>query len=148
MSVLHLSRSNHYHTANGRKRRYVSGKTKGETRAALNKVKADANRGLVFGIQDLRLGEYLDRWLTDSVQDTVRQRTRERYEQIVRVHMKRALCKMKLKNLTPTHARSLYREKLDAGLAPLTVQYVHTTLSKALKDAHGRTDSAQRHQGR
>jgi integrase len=29
----------------------------------------------------------------------------------------------------------LYREKLDAGLAPRTVQYIHTTLHKALKDA-------------
>lgn len=31
--------------------------------------------------------------------------------------------------------RALYREKLDAGLAPRTVNYIHTTLSKALKDA-------------
>jgi integrase len=33
------------------------------------------------------------------------------------------------------HVRSLYRKKLDAGLTPRTVQYVHTTLHKALKDA-------------
>ena len=43
--------------------------------------------------------------------------------------------KVKLKNITPTHARALYREKLDSGLAPRTVNYIHTTLSKALKDA-------------
>ena len=35
----------------------------------------------------------------------------------------------------PTHARALYREKLDTGLAPRTVNYIHTTFSKALKDA-------------
>jgi integrase len=31
--------------------------------------------------------------------------------------------------------RGLYREKLDAGLSRRTVQYIHTTLHKALKDA-------------
>jgi integrase len=123
------------HTTEGRKRRYVSGKTKGETRAALNKAKANAAGGLVFDAQDLRLDEYLDRWLTDSVRDTVRQRTWERYEQIARTHLKPTLGRVKLKDLTPAYARGLYREKLDAGLAPRTVQYIHTTLSKALKDA-------------
>jgi integrase len=65
----------------------------------------------------------------------VRQRTWERYEQIVRVHLKPALGRVKLKALTPAHARVLYREKLDSGLATRTVNYVHTTLHKALKDA-------------
>src|SRR3712207_3941574 len=31
--------------------------------------------------------------------------------------------------------RGLYREKLDAGLSPRSVQYVHVTLHKALKQA-------------
>ena len=42
---------------------------------------------------------------------------------------------MKLKALTPAHVRGLYREKLEAGLSPRTVQYVHVTLHKALKQA-------------
>ena len=42
---------------------------------------------------------------------------------------------MKLKNLTPVHVRGLYREKLQAGLSPRTVQYIHVTLHKALKQA-------------
>jgi integrase len=37
--------------------------------------------------------------------------------------------------LTPAHLRGLYREKLDAGLSPRTVKYVHVTLHKALKQA-------------
>ena len=112
-------------TTDGPKRRYVSGKRKAETRTALNAAKADADRGLVFDARDLGLGEYLDAWLL-NIKDTVRQRTWERYEQIVRVHLKPALGRAQLKSLTPTHARSLYREKLDARLAPRTVQYIHT----------------------
>jgi integrase len=117
------------------KRRYVSGKTKEEARARKRQAQADADRGLVFDAENLKVGEYLDRWLTDSVRDTVRQRTFERYESIVRVHIKPALGRVKLKALTPNHVRSLYRQKLDSGLAPRTVNYIHTTLHKALKDA-------------
>jgi integrase len=54
---------------------------------------------------------------------------------MVRLHIRPVLGQLKLKNLTPTHVRGLYREKLDAGLAPRTVQYVHVTLHKALKQA-------------
>ncbi len=65
----------------------------------------------------------------------MRQRTFERYEQITRVHIVPVLGRTRLKNLTPIHVRGLYREKLDSGLAPRTVQYIHTTLNKALKQA-------------
>jgi integrase len=45
------------------------------------------------------------------------------------------LGRIKLKDLSATHARGLYREKLESGSSPRTVQYIHTTLRKALKDA-------------
>lgn len=50
-------------------------------------------------------------------------------------HIIPALGRLKLKNLTPAHVRGLYRSKLDEGLASRTVQYIHRTLSKALKQA-------------
>jgi integrase len=53
----------------------------------------------------------------------------------VRVHLKPPLGRLKLKNLTPTHVRWFYGEKLDAGASNRTVQYIHTTLRKALQDA-------------
>src|ERR687895_547172 len=106
-----------------------------EVREKLTKAIADRDGGLVYDAGYITVGEYLDRWLNDAVRDTVRQRTWERYEQIARVHIKPALGRIKLKALTSTHARGLYREKLDSGLAPRTVGYVHTTLHKALKDA-------------
>ena len=123
------------YTAEGRKRKTLYGKTRQEVATKLAKALSDREGGLVFDASSLKLGDYLDRWLVDSVRGTVRQRTWERYEQIARVHIKPALGRLKLKSLTPVHVRSLYREKLDAGLAPRTVQYIHTTLHKALKDA-------------
>ena len=89
----------------------------------------------IFDADNLKLGEYLGRWLTDAVRDTVRPTTFERYEQVVRLHIRPVLGKVKLKNLTAAHVRGLYRQKLDAGLSPRSVQYVHVTLHKALKQA-------------
>ncbi len=99
-------------------RRYVSGKTKEEARKALREARSNADAGLVFDAGTLTLAGYLDRWLDDSVKDTVRQRTYERYESIVRVHIKPNLGRLKLKALTPAHARALYRQKRDSGLSP------------------------------
>jgi integrase len=123
-----------YFTADGR-RRYVSAKTKTEARRVLRQAMADADRGLIFDADSLKVGEYLDRWLSDSVSDTVKVTTFERYEQITRLHLKPTLGRVKLKALTPAHVRSLYREKLEAGLSARTVRYIHTTLHKALKQA-------------
>lgn len=124
------------------KRRYVSGRTKEEARKALREARSNADAGLVFDAGKLTLSEYLDRWLLDSVRDTVRQRTYERYESIVRVHIKPAIGRVKLKALTPAHARALYRQKLDGdpergvkALSPRTVNYIHVTLHKALSQA-------------
>jgi integrase len=116
------------------KRYYVSAKTKTETEQKLRQSMTDADRGLAFDAGALLLSGYLDKWLL-NIRDTVRQRTWERYEQIVRVHLKPTIGRLKLKNVTPTHLRGLYREKLDAGASNRTVQYIHTTLRKALQDA-------------
>lgn len=122
------------HTSEGPKRKTVYGRTRQEVADKLARALSDRTQGLTFDAGSLKLSEYLDRWLPD-IRDTVRQRSWERYEQIVRVHIKPALGRVKLKNLTATHARGLYREKLEGGSSPRTVQYIHTTLRKALQDA-------------
>jgi hypothetical protein len=103
------------------KRCYVSGKTKVEARKALREARAITDAGLVFDAGNLTVGKYLDRWLADSVRDTVRQRTYERYDAIALVHVKPAFGRLKRKALTSAHVRALYRQKLDSGLAPRTV---------------------------
>ena len=125
----------HTYFAPDGKRRYVSGKTKTEAQRALRKATADRDGGLVFDAGRITLGEYLDRWLSTSVRDTVRRSTYARCERLVRNHIKPSIGRMKLKELTPTHVRSLYRKKLDSGLAPRSVNYIHVTLHKALKQA-------------
>jgi len=61
------------------KRHYVSGKTKEEARKALRGARSGADQGLVFDAGSLTVAEYLDRWLKDSVQGSVRRSTYESY---------------------------------------------------------------------
>jgi integrase len=122
------------HTSNGTKRKTLYGRTRQEVADKLARALSDRAQGLTFDAGSSKVDEYLDRWLLD-IRDTIRQRTWERYEQIARVHIKPALGRISLKALSPIHVRGLYREKLDVGLSRRTVQYIHTTLHKALKDA-------------
>jgi integrase len=125
-------------TADGPKWRTIYGR-KGQSRedvaAKLTKAMADRDGGITYDAGKLTVEEHLRRWLSDSVRDTVRRRTYERYESIVRVHLIPAIGRIKLKTLTPAHVRGLYCAKLNAGLAPQSVLHIHRTLSKALKQA-------------
>ncbi len=115
------------------KRRYVSAKDKTACRTKLRQAMGDADQGLLFDAHGLTLGQYLDKWLL-TIKGTVRQRTWERYEQLVRVHIKPVLGKKKLKGLTRTHVKAFYADRRER-VSARTVQYIHTTLHKALKDA-------------
>jgi integrase len=123
------------YTSEGRKRKTLYGKTRQEVAAKLSKALADRESGLTFDAGSLTVGDYLARWLSDSVKGTVRFSTFERHEQIVRRHIRPALGQVKLKSLVPAHVRGLISEKLNIGLAPATVRKIHSTLHKALSQA-------------
>ena len=123
------------HTAEGPKRRYVSGKYKGETRRALAKAKGDREGGLLFDAGNLTLGDFLDRWLEDSVKGSVGHRTYHNYRSQARNHIKPQIGRVKLKALSPAHVQGLYSSKLEAGLSTASVRYQHAVLHRALKQA-------------
>jgi hypothetical protein len=128
--------SHKFQTATGPKRKAIYGKDREDVAAKLADALSNRNKGLVFDAGSLKVGEYLDLWLSDFVRGTVRTSTFERHEQIIRAHLAPAFGRMKLKNLTPAHMRSLHREKLEEGLVPrLRVRKIHSTLHKALSQA-------------
>jgi integrase len=122
-------------TPSGPKRKYIYGRKYKDVEKKLAEAMGDAARGLTYDAGTITVGEYLSGWLANSVRDTVRQRTYERYESIVRVHLIPSIGRVTLKALTPAHVRGLYRSKMDSGLAPRSVLHIHRTLSKALKQA-------------
>jgi integrase len=114
------------------KRRYVSAKSKSECERKLRAAMVDADNGLVFDAGKITVGQYLNNWLT-GITGTVRQRTWERYEQFVRVHLVPAFGGIKLGNLTRAHLKTLYASKTN--LSPTTIRHLHAAIHKALDEA-------------
>jgi integrase len=123
------------HTPEGPKRKTLYGKTRGEVAKKLAKALSSREDGLVFDAGKQTVGDYLERWLRDSVEGAVRQGTFERHEQVVRLHIRPALGHLKLRALSPAHVQGFYRDRLDSGLSPATVQKIHAVLHKALDQA-------------
>jgi integrase len=123
------------YTSSGTKRKSVYGRTKAEVAAKLRKILADRDGGVYFDAENLTLGEYLERWLEGSVKGSVWHTTYRDYAGHVRNHIAPELGRLKLAKLTSAHVQALYRKKLDSGLSPRTVNYIHATLHKALEQA-------------
>jgi integrase len=121
-------------TPNGIKTKYIYSKNRKEAAIKLARAIADRDSGFVFDSGSLSVGDYLGRWL-DAVRGTVRERTWERSEEIVRIHLVPFLGTTRLDSLNTLQVQSLYRSKLDSGLSSRTVRMIHTTLHKALKQA-------------
>src|SRR5215216_7134736 len=122
-------------TVEGRKRRSVSGKTRAEVSRKLTEAMANRDSGLVYDAGHLTVGDYLDRWLMDSVKGTVKETTYANYAYITRVHVTPAFGCVKLKSLTSAQVRSFYGEKARSSLAAATVKKMHVVLRKALAQA-------------
>ena len=123
------------YNAEGRKQKTVYGKTRNEVAEKLTEVMAGRDKGLVFDAGKLTVGEYLERWLDDVVKPSASHRTHSTHTQQVYTHIAPTLGRIKLKDLRKAHIDRLYREKLDARLAPSTVRRVHAVLHKALEEA-------------
>jgi integrase len=125
----------HVETDKGPKRLTIYGKTRAEVAEELTKALSDRDGGLIFDTGNVTVGEYLDRWLQDSVRGSVKDVTYQSYERLVRIHIKPAIGRQKLDKLSPAHLQGLYRKRLDDGYSPRTVQYIHVVLHRALKQA-------------
>jgi integrase len=126
-------------TSEGRKRRYVSGKTKGETRTAHLKAKADSKGTFFVAGEDLTVAVYLSRWLSGPVKTKgLKAITYENYQRQVRANIVPALGHLKLAKLTPDIVQDLYDSRIAAGSKPSSVRYMHAVLHSALEHAHKR----------
>jgi integrase len=123
------------YTLEGRKRKTIYGRTRAEVSEKLIKAMADRDGGIVYETGKLTVGDYLDRWLRDSVKGTVKETTYANYSYITRVHISPALGRVKLKNLTPAHVRGFYGEKARTNLSAATVKKMHVVLRRALSHA-------------
>src|SRR5215218_6086648 len=113
-----------YFTPDG-KRRYVSGKTKTAAERSLREAMTDADRGLVFDASNQSVSEYITHWLEDFAKANLSSRTYHNYKLQIREHIVPAFGKMKLSKLDTPNIQALYTAKLQAGLKPASIRYIH-----------------------
>lgn len=85
--------------------------------------------------EDQVLNDFFHSWLHTTVRYNVRERTYQRYQEIVMRHILPTLGKVKLQKVTPQQIQLLYTQKLVEGYAPQTVKHIHRVLHKAFGDA-------------
>lgn len=124
-----------YDRAGRRKRRYVYGETKKEVQDKLLKLQNDVSKGTLVNIDKISVGEFLCRWLEDSVKNSVRPSTFARYELVIRKHVIPYIGDIQLKHLSVLHMQSFYSQLERENCPSRTRQMTHVILKRALSQA-------------
>lgn len=115
------------------RRRVVSGKTQGEVRRALTRLRDDLDRGQE-PVAPATVRSFLAEWLEASRQ-RVRPATWRQYETAVRIYLGPALGRLELSRLTPSDVERMTGGLVASGRSPRTAALARTILRRALADA-------------
>src|SRR5215216_6566652 len=99
----------------GGKRRSYYGKTRKEVQDKLRGALRDLDAGLDLTTDHQTVAQFLDKWLAASVKPSVKTKTYEGYESIVRFRVVPRIGKRQLLKLTPLDLQSLYTELAHSG---------------------------------
>ena len=99
----------------GGKRKSFYGKTRKEAQDKLRAAQRDLDAGLDLSADRQTVAQFLDKWLAASVKPSVKVKTYEGYESIVRVRVVPRIGRKQLAKLTPLDLQALYTELADDG---------------------------------
>lgn len=105
-----------------------------DARKRLRELIDQREAGILVGNARQRTGEYLERWLEEVAKPSVRGSTYLGYRESIR-RLSPLLGHIRLRELSPAHIQSAYRQLLEAGRSPTTVRHSHAVLHRALKQA-------------
>ena len=123
--------------ANGkriRKTETVWGK-KSDAQRRLREILSEVDRGAIPANTRYRVGEWLDKWLDEKQVGGRREKTIDRYEGIIRLHLKPTLGRVELAKLSPMQIKDLELELVKGGMDPKGVEAVHNVLTAAMDHA-------------
>ncbi len=116
-------------------RRYVYRAGRAAVVEAVDKLRADLRSGLHIDTPRMTLGEFLSRWLDDTVRVAVRPSTYARHKDFIRLYIAPHLGGVPLSRVTPMHIQSLLADLERAQKSPRLRQMVRSTLHAALNRA-------------
>jgi integrase len=104
--------------------------TKTEAQKELRRLLHSGDTGQHVAADKITLGQWIDRWLALK-ERSIKARTYERYEGVMRLHVKPVLGSRPLQKITATEIDALYAD-LEKTLAPRTMGFVHVVLKSCL----------------
>jgi integrase len=114
-----------------RRRRWIYGKSEVEVADALRKIdRADGAKG-----RRTRVDVFLEGWLTDAVEPSMRPATAVSYRSVVDTHIIPAIGALYVERLTTREVLAFYADSRSQGMGPRTLQKVHAVLHRALSSA-------------
>lgn len=116
-------------------RKTFYGQTRKEVQEKVTTVLRDIQQGLPVSIEKQTVGQFLDHWLENTVKKSVRPRTYQGYEQVVRLHLKPQMGNVSLTKLSPQQVQACLNALESGGLGARTVAYTRTVLRTALSRA-------------
>lgn len=122
---------------NGSQRRqYVYGKTRGEVAEKMNKLINSINSGsFIDKNKNPTVEEWLHFWLLTYKKNSVKQKTFDQYEGVIRVHLVPEFGDLRLVELKESQLQKFYNRLFVNGLSARSIQIINTVLSAALKKA-------------
>ncbi len=119
-----------------RHRKFVTVKgKKSDAERRLRAFLTSLDHGIPVSTDSRTLAEWLDRWIREDIGPNRRQRTTERYSDVVRKHIKPYLGHVQLTKLSPSDVKALEADWSNQGMTSNGVLYGHRVLSAALKAA-------------
>jgi integrase len=113
--------------------KFVSFKgSKRDAQAELVRLMDTVRRGEHVEPAKLIVAEFLDRWEQGWLALQVGPKTRERYLELLRLHIRPHIGGLQLHKLQPVHLAELYGGLLKQGLSPGTIAHVHRVVRKAM----------------
>lgn len=109
-----------------------------EARKELRRLLRDGDTGDHVDPTKITVGQWIDTWIASGApgrkRKKVGQRTLERYEELLRVHVKPKLASRPLQKLAATEIDQLYAER-ETAVAPMTLRHVHTCFNACMSTA-------------
>lgn len=118
--------------AGRRVRKHVMGHSRAEVKDKMAALMRAHEEQRPIPDQRAKVGPYLRRWLDEVAKPTLRASTYDSYDDILRLHLVPGLGHLALAKLTPADVQRFLTRKLEGGLSPRRVQYIHAVLRRAL----------------
>lgn len=124
-----------WHDGDGQRHCRTMRGTKKDALAELRRVLRTVDTGDHVAPDRIKLGDWVETWLTTYAGREASTRTQERYSGLLRKHVVPAFGATLLQKLAATQLDKLYGDMAAAGLSRGTVRYVHVVLGSCLRTA-------------